>query len=77
MAVADAPSRAAATLAAGAPPAGALVLGADYRALGVVRSLGRRGVPVWVIRDGGDAVATPRAPAVRPRPRRRPTSSSR
>ena len=31
-----------------APPAGALVLGADYRALGVVRSLGRRGVNVWV-----------------------------
>ena len=29
-----------------AAPAGALVLGADYRALGVVRSLGRRGVPV-------------------------------
>src|SRR5213082_1776829 len=28
---------------------GALVLGADYRALGVVRSLGRRGIPVWVL----------------------------
>jgi len=29
---------------------GALVLGGDYRALGVVRSLGRRGIPVWVLR---------------------------
>jgi D-aspartate ligase len=57
MAVADAPSRAGATLVAGAPPAGALVLGGDYRALGVVRSLGRHGVPVWVIRDGDDALA--------------------
>jgi predicted ATP-grasp superfamily ATP-dependent carboligase/glycosyltransferase involved in cell wall biosynthesis len=28
---------------------GALVIGGDYRALGVVRSLGRRGVPVWVV----------------------------
>ena len=28
---------------------GAVVLGADYRALGVVRSLGRRGIPVWVL----------------------------
>jgi predicted ATP-grasp superfamily ATP-dependent carboligase len=28
--------------------AGALVLGANYRGLGVVRSLGRRGIPVWV-----------------------------
>jgi len=77
MAVADALWRAGAARAAKPAPAGALVLGGDYRALGVVRSLGRRGVPVWVIRDGGDAVATPRAPAVRPRPRRRPTSSSR
>lgn len=31
--------------------AGALVLGGDYRGLGIVRSLGRRGVPVWVIAD--------------------------
>jgi D-aspartate ligase len=44
--------------APGAPPPGALVLGADYRALGVVRSLGRHGVPVWVIRDGDDVLAT-------------------
>jgi len=28
---------------------GALVTGADYRALGAVRSLGRRGIPVWVL----------------------------
>src|SRR5919109_2550401 len=28
---------------------GALVIGGDYRALGVVRSLGRRGIPVWVV----------------------------
>ena len=32
----------------GAP--GALVVGGDYRALGIVRSLGRHGVPVWVLR---------------------------
>src|SRR5579862_1570103 len=29
--------------------AGALVLGGDYRALTVVRSLGRHGIPVWVL----------------------------
>ena len=33
------------------PPAGALVIGGDYRGLGVVRSLGRRGAPVWVLTD--------------------------
>jgi predicted ATP-grasp superfamily ATP-dependent carboligase len=38
-------------------PEGAVVLGGDYRALGVVRSLGRRGVPVWVVRHGDDALA--------------------
>ena len=37
--------------------AGALVIGADYRALGVVRSLGRRGVPTWVLRHGDDRLA--------------------
>ena len=57
MAVADATWRAAAARAAEPAPAGALILGADYRALGVARSLGRRGVPVWVIRDGDDALA--------------------
>jgi D-aspartate ligase len=36
---------------------GALVIGADYRALGVVRSLGRRGVPAWVLRHGDDRLA--------------------
>jgi D-aspartate ligase len=33
--------------------AGAVVTGADYRGLGIVRSLGRRGIPVWVLRDEG------------------------
>jgi predicted ATP-grasp superfamily ATP-dependent carboligase len=33
---------------------GALVLGGDYRALGAVRGLGRRGVPVWVVRSADD-----------------------
>jgi D-aspartate ligase len=28
---------------------GAVVIGGDYRGLGVVRSLGRRGIPVWVL----------------------------
>ena len=39
-------------------PGGALVLGADYRGLGVVRSLGRRGVPVWVLKEAGEPLAT-------------------
>lgn len=30
---------------------GALVIGGDYRGLGIVRSLGRRGIPVWVLAD--------------------------
>lgn len=33
-------------------------MGADYRALGIVRSLGRRRIPVWVIKQGGHLVAT-------------------
>ncbi len=37
---------------------GAVVMGADYRALGVVRSLGRRGIPVWVVKQGGHLIAT-------------------
>ena len=32
-------------------PGGALIIGGDYRGLGVVRSLGRAGVPVWVLTD--------------------------
>ncbi len=32
-------------------PSGAVVLGGNYRALGLVRSLGRHGVPVWVLTD--------------------------
>jgi len=40
-----------------APPPGALVLGADYRALGAVRSLGRRGVPVRVVREQAEPLA--------------------
>ena len=31
---------------------GAVVIGSDYRGLGIVRSLGRRGIPVWVLSDG-------------------------
>jgi predicted ATP-grasp superfamily ATP-dependent carboligase len=30
---------------------GALVLGSDYKALGIVRSLGRHSIPVWVLND--------------------------
>lgn len=33
-------------------------MGADYRALGVARSLGRKGIPVWLISQGGHLVAT-------------------
>ena len=36
----------------------ALVLGGNYRALGVVRSLGRRGVSAWVVKQDGHALAT-------------------
>ncbi len=36
---------------------GAVVVGSDYRGLGVVRSLGRRGVPVWVLTGGDDRLA--------------------
>src|SRR6202030_976056 len=42
---------------ADAGAAGALIMGADYRGLGVVRSLGRRGIPVWVLKQGGHLVA--------------------
>src|ERR1700747_2628741 len=36
---------------------GVLVTGADYRGFGVVRSLGRRGIPAWLIKEGGHLVA--------------------
>ena len=39
-------------------PTGALVLGSDYRALGVVRSLGRHGIPVRVLASGDDRLAS-------------------
>jgi D-aspartate ligase len=44
----------------GAAPArteGAIVIGADYRGLGMVRSLGRHGIPVVVVQDGDDVLA--------------------
>jgi predicted ATP-grasp superfamily ATP-dependent carboligase len=40
------------------PPSAALVLGSDYRALGLVRSLGRKGVPVRVLASGDDRLAS-------------------
>ena len=40
------------------PTRGALILGADYRALGVARSLGRHGVPAWVVAERGEPLAT-------------------
>jgi D-aspartate ligase len=36
--------------------AGAVVIGAAYGALGIVRSLGRRGIPVWVAHGRGQLV---------------------
>jgi predicted ATP-grasp superfamily ATP-dependent carboligase len=44
-------------LVARAAPAGAIVLAADYRGLGVVRSLGRHGIPVCVLTQPGDTLA--------------------
>jgi predicted ATP-grasp superfamily ATP-dependent carboligase len=35
-----------------------VVIGANYRALGVVRSLGRHGIPVWVLRQEDELLAT-------------------
>jgi predicted ATP-grasp superfamily ATP-dependent carboligase len=40
--------------------AGALVIGGDYRGLGIVRSLGREGIPVWVLTDEHLLAATSR-----------------
>jgi predicted ATP-grasp superfamily ATP-dependent carboligase len=39
---------------------GAIVIGGDYRALGTVRSLGRRGIQVWVMRDEHAVAASSR-----------------
>lgn len=41
-------------------PVGALVVGGDYRALGVVRSLGRHHIPVFVLTDEHRLAATSR-----------------
>src|SRR5207245_8292892 len=38
-------------------PVGAIVMGADYRGLGIVRSLGRRGIPVWVLKRDNQLLA--------------------
>jgi predicted ATP-grasp superfamily ATP-dependent carboligase len=40
------------------PAGGALVIGGSYRALGVVRALGRRGIRVWVVTEPTDLLAT-------------------
>lgn len=37
---------------------GALVMDADYRGLAVVRSLGRNGIPVWVLQHGDQLLAS-------------------
>src|SRR5258708_36555116 len=37
---------------------GALVMDAEYRGLAVVRSLGRHGIPVWVLQHGDQLLAT-------------------
>jgi len=56
--VADAPSVGAApSVPTRRVPTAALVLGSDYRALGLVRSLGRRDIPVHVIASGDDRLA--------------------
>lgn len=47
------------------PCGGALVTGADYRGLGVVRSLGRRGIPVWVLKQPGQQLGAVSRYAVR------------
>src|SRR5580658_8027239 len=36
---------------------GVIVVGANYRALGVVRSFGRRGIPVWVLKERDELLA--------------------
>ena len=39
-------------------PTSALVMGTNYRALGLVRSLGRRGIPVWVLATDAHMLAS-------------------
>ena len=39
---------------------GAIVIGGDYRGLGIVRSLGRQGIPVWVLVDDHQLAARSR-----------------
>ncbi len=39
---------------------GAIVIGGNYRGLGIVRSLGRRGIPVWVLKDEHRIASTSR-----------------
>lgn len=39
---------------------GALIIGGNYGALGIVRSLGRHRIPVWVLSDGHHVAATSR-----------------
>ena len=53
---------------AGPRAAGAVVLGSDYRGLAVVRSLGRRGIPVWVLTGGDDILAAKSRYALRQLP---------
>jgi phosphatidylserine decarboxylase precursor-related protein len=36
---------------------GAVVIGGDYRALGIARSLGRHGVPVWIVHEPNHRMA--------------------
>jgi D-aspartate ligase len=44
----------------GGSTTGGIVIGGDYQGLGIVRSLGRRGVPVWVIDDERSIAPTSR-----------------
>jgi D-aspartate ligase len=37
---------------------GAVVIGGDYRGLCIVRSLGRRNIPVWILKSDGEFLAT-------------------
>jgi len=58
----DLDAKSASTMPRSASPSrrgiGALVMDADYRGLAVVRSLGRHGIPVWVLEHGDQLLAT-------------------